>query len=138
MSPLGRRIKERHEKYISVWRIALNKPCLGFFIWYAIIIYNIVFFGLLFWSVYFTFLPEIWLTELMHIFGEILFQELALYWLPTLIVQKQSSRGVLWKKFSWKFAIFTRKHLCWSLFLITLLKIDPNTTGVFMWILRNF
>ena len=43
------------------------------------------------------------------------------------------------------FAIFTGKHLCWSLFLINLqafrstalLKRDSNT-GVFLWILRNF
>ena len=43
------------------------------------------------------------------------------------------------------FTIFTRKHLCWSLFLIkwqtwpsaSLLKRDSNT-GVFLWILRNF
>ena len=46
------------------------------------------------------------------------------------------------------FAIFTGKHLCWSLFLIklqpwrtaTLLKIDSNmsSTGVFLWKLWNF
>ena len=43
------------------------------------------------------------------------------------------------------FAIYTRKHLCWSLFLIklhawrlaTLLKRDSKT-GVFLWILQNF
>ena len=43
------------------------------------------------------------------------------------------------------FAIFTRKHLRWSLFLIklqtwmpvTLLKRESNT-GVFLWIFRNF
>ena len=43
------------------------------------------------------------------------------------------------------FAIFTGKHLCWSLFLrklqvlkpASLLKRDSNT-GVFLWILRNF
>ena len=43
------------------------------------------------------------------------------------------------------FAIFTGKHLCWSLFLRklqvlkpgSLLKGDSNT-GVFLWILRNF
>ena len=42
-------------------------------------------------------------------------------------------------------AIFTEKHLCWSLFLIklqalraaTLFKTDFST-GVFLWILRNF
>ena len=44
-----------------------------------------------------------------------------------------------------RFAIFTGKRLCWSLFWIklqdfwpaTLLKKDSNT-GVFLWILRNF
>ena len=38
------------------------------------------------------------------------------------------------------FAIFTGKHLCWSLFLVrpaTLLKRDYNL-GVFLWILWNF
>ena len=43
------------------------------------------------------------------------------------------------------FAIFTRKHLCWSLFLIKLqdwrlvllLKRDSNT-GVFLWIMQDF
>ena len=43
------------------------------------------------------------------------------------------------------FAIFTRKHLCWSIFLIklqaissaTLLKTNSNR-GVFLWILQNF
>ena len=41
------------------------------------------------------------------------------------------------------FAIFTGKHMCWSLFLIemqtfrSLLKRDSNTY-VFLWILRNF
>ena len=40
------------------------------------------------------------------------------------------------------FVIFTRKHMCWSLFLVkmqptTLLKRDSNT-GVFLWILEIF
>ena len=43
------------------------------------------------------------------------------------------------------FAVFTRKHLCWSLLLIdlwasrpaTLLKRD-SSTGAFLWILQNF
>ena len=34
-----------------------------------------------------------------------------------------------------KFTNFTRKHLCWSLFLINLLKRDSNT-GVFLWNLK--
>ena len=42
------------------------------------------------------------------------------------------------------FAIFTKKHMCWNLFLLrlqpwrptTLLKKDSNT-GIFLWILRN-
>ena len=47
---------------------------------------------------------------------------------------------------SWKnFAIFTGKHLCWSLFLIklqalwpaALLKSDSNTCSVFLWILQK-
>ena len=45
----------------------------------------------------------------------------------------------------YKFAMFTGKHLCWSLFLIkmlafksaTLLKDDCNT-GAFLGILQNF
>ena len=43
------------------------------------------------------------------------------------------------------FAIFTRKHLSWSLFLIKLQASRPTTllkpysnTGVFLWILQNF
>ena len=48
------------------------------------------------------------------------------------------------KKFLKNFAIFIRKHLCWSCFLIklqasrhaTLLKRDSNT-GVYLWILQT-
>ena len=43
------------------------------------------------------------------------------------------------------FAIFTGKHLCWSLFLRKLQVLKPpnllegdSNTGVFLWILRNF
>ena len=43
------------------------------------------------------------------------------------------------------FAIFTEKHLCWSLFLIKLQALRPATLlkrnsdkGVFLWILPNF
>ena len=43
------------------------------------------------------------------------------------------------------FSIFTKKHLCWGLFLITLQTFSSATllkkhsnTGVFLWILRNF
>ena len=56
-----------------------------------------------------------------------------------------SSRSQTFFKISARknFAIFIRKHLCWSLHktfnyrLSTLLKRDSNT-GVFLWILRNF
>ena len=60
-------------------------------------------------------------------------------------LQKSSHRRCSIKKAVLKnFAIFTEKHLCWSLFLIklqarspaTLFKRDSNT-GVFLWILRN-
>ena len=55
------------------------------------------------------------------------------------------TRGVIKKAVLKNFAIFRRKHLYCSLFLIklqtfrpvTLLKRDSNT-GVFLWILRNF
>ena len=54
-------------------------------------------------------------------------------------VQKQPTEVFCKKRFSKKFANFTGKHLCWSLFLIkfhvfrptTLLKRDSNT-GVFL------
>ena len=57
--------------------------------------------------------------------------------------QKQPPE-VFYKKAVLKnFAIFTGKHLCWSLFIIKFQtfrpdsKRDPNT-GVFLWILQNF
>ena len=58
-------------------------------------------------------------------------------WTP----QKQW-RGSAKKDVLTNFASFTRKHLCWSLFLIkfnktTLLKRESNT-DVFLWNLRNF
>ena len=60
-------------------------------------------------------------------------------------IQKQWPK-VFYKKAVLKnFAIFTGKHLCWSVFFIkwqnfspaTLLKRDSNT-GLFLWVLRNF
>ena len=56
-----------------------------------------------------------------------------------------SHRRCSLKLFFFNFAIFTRKHLCWSLFSIklqasrsvALLNKDSNI-GVFLWVLRNF
>ena len=51
--------------------------------------------------------------------------------------------GVLWKSCSFKnFAIFTGKHLWWSLFLIKLQTFRPDSkkdsnTDIFLWMLRN-
>ena len=47
---------------------------------------------------------------------------------------RRSSRSQMFFKISVlkNFALFTGKHLCWSLFLI------KRETGVFLWILRNF
>ena len=69
------------------------------------------------------------------------------YILLTLWLEVQSSRSQMFFKINLlkNFAIFTRKNLCWSLFLIklqtsrpvTLLK-SNSSTGVFLRILRNF
>ena len=53
---------------------------------------------------------------------------------------KAATGGVLKKTVLKNFALFTGKHLCWSIFLIrpaTLLK-RGTSTGVFLWIFRNF
>ena len=62
----------------------------------------------------------------------------------TVNLQKQLLSDVLQIGVFKSFAIFTQKHLCWSLFLIklqacrpaNLLKRDSNT-GVFLWISKN-
>ena len=57
--------------------------------------------------------------------------------------QKQPSEMFYKKAVLRNFAIFTGKHLCWSLFLIKLQAFRPDSkrdsnTGVFLGILRNF
>ena len=90
------------------------------------------------WSQYF-----IWVTGLSvactlkrtHPIGEILRQlsDKSIYRTPV-----KSSRWQMFFKIRVlkNVAIFTGKHLCWSLFLMTSKK--NYNTGVFLWILRNF
>ena len=69
----------------------------------------------------------------------VLYQFIIIWWLLTYF--RNSHHGYFIKKaILQNFAIFTGKHLYWSLRSMrtaTLLKRDSNT-GIFLWILRNF
>ena len=105
------------------------------------------------------FISEIWnwLTALMKWFKKLI------YWLAVIIIiaflpmklleeKRERERELVTQNTSFRsirsqklfqsgvlknFAIFTGKHLCWSLFLSSYTP-EYSNTGVFLWILRSF